>query len=209
MALSNYYNASNSAASIAYQFSAAGTYYVGVSGYPYYDPNVAGSAYASGTGDYQLNLALVTPAADAAGDTIATAQATNLGPAAGTFSATATIGDGLYPLKEVDLYRIDVAVGQMLTAATAQPGSPTPPRIAPGRIAPSESRPTLRADGRCSSAARPTRCAAPLRARSALPRTGPLVWMAPEFRSAERHCHACVILLLSRIQRCRPQFERI
>jgi hypothetical protein len=49
--------------------------------------------------------ALSSPGSDrpgAAGDTIATAQATNLGPADGIFSATAKIGDGLYPLKDVD-----------------------------------------------------------------------------------------------------------
>src|SRR5262249_15071554 len=39
----------------------------------------------------------------------------------GTFNATARIGDGLYPLNDVDLYRVDVAAGQLLTAATTQP----------------------------------------------------------------------------------------
>jgi hypothetical protein len=121
----DYWNAANSATNITYQFSAAGTYYVGVSGYPYYDPNVAGSAYAAGTGDYQLNLTLITPTTDAAGDTIATAQATNLGPAAGTFSATAQIGDGLYRNNDVDLYRIDVNAGQVVTALTSLPAGGT------------------------------------------------------------------------------------
>jgi hypothetical protein len=116
----------NSAARIDYQFATAGTYYVGVSGYPGYNPNVGGSGYSGGRGDYQLNLTLATPTADSAGDTIATAQATNLGPSDGTFSATANIGDGLYPLRDVDLYQITVSAGQVLTAATSLPAGGTP-----------------------------------------------------------------------------------
>jgi hypothetical protein len=120
----NYGYASN--AGFRYQFTTAGTYYVGVSGYPGYNPNVGGSGYQGGTGDYTLNLTLVTPVADAAGDSITTAQATNLGPTAGTFSATARIGDGLYPTKDVDLYRVDVNAGQVLTAITSLPTGGTP-----------------------------------------------------------------------------------
>ena len=95
-----------------YQLAGAGTYYVGVSGYPNYsyNPAVANSGYSyQSLGDYHLDLSLATPVADAAGDTIATAQATGLGPTPGTFSATAKIGDGLYPTKDVDLYRVDAA----------------------------------------------------------------------------------------------------
>src|SRR5262245_3212699 len=58
---------------------------------------------------------------DAAGDTLATAQATALGPATGTFTATAKIGDGLYLGRDVDLYRLDAVAGQLLTATTALP----------------------------------------------------------------------------------------
>src|SRR5262249_46290216 len=94
--------------------------------YPFYDPNVAGSGYPGGRGDYQLSLTLVTPVADTAGDTIATAQATNLGPTDGSFSTTAHIGDRLYPLQDVDLYRIDAAAAQFLSPVTALPTGGTP-----------------------------------------------------------------------------------
>src|SRR5262249_21829121 len=118
------FSGSNSTSRIDYQFAAGGTYYVGLSGYPNtnYDPNVAGSGtpyFTPATGDYQLSLTLVTPVADAAGDSIATAQATNLGPSDGTFSATTKIGDGLYPLKDVDLYQFNPSAGQVITAQTS------------------------------------------------------------------------------------------
>src|SRR5262249_41269271 len=61
----------------------------------------------------------------AEGDTIATAVATNLGPADGTYSHTAHVGDGLYPLKDVDLYQISAAAGQVMTATTALPSGGT------------------------------------------------------------------------------------
>jgi hypothetical protein len=113
---------------LEYQFTAAGTYYVGVSGYPndYYNPTVANSGYPASVGDYHLDLTLATPTADAAGDTIATAQATGLGPAAGTFSATAKIGDGLFPLQDVDLYQVQANAGQLLTAVTSLPTGGVP-----------------------------------------------------------------------------------
>jgi hypothetical protein len=120
------YGYTNSTASFTYQIASAGTYYVGVSGYTYYDPNVAGSEYTGGgRGDYTLNLTLVTPTADSEGDTIATALATGLGTGDGTYTHTATIGDGLYPLKDVDLYQITASAGQLLTATTALPASGT------------------------------------------------------------------------------------
>jgi hypothetical protein len=124
--LASYYYGYNSSSRIDYQFAAAGTYYVGISGFPNtnYNPNVAGSGtpyYTPATGDYQIGLTLVTPTPDAAGDTIATAQASNLGPADGSYSVTARIGDGLYPLRDVDLYQFQAAAGQVVTAQTARP----------------------------------------------------------------------------------------
>ena len=129
--LAIYYSGSSSSTNLVYQFTSAGSYYVGISGYPNYnyDPNVGGSGtpyYTPATGDYQLSLTLVTPVTDAAGDTIAAAQATGLGPAAGTFNATAKIGDGLFPLKDVDLYRVDANAGQLLSAVTSLPVGGTP-----------------------------------------------------------------------------------
>src|SRR5262249_56887345 len=107
-----------------YTFAASGTYYLGVSGYynPSYDPNVAGSgSSAFYTGAYGLTMTLVTLTPDAEGDTITTALATGLGPTAGSFSHTARVGDGLYPQDDVDLYRVDVAAGQLLRIMTSQP----------------------------------------------------------------------------------------
>jgi hypothetical protein len=119
-----YYSGYNSSSQIDWQFANAGTYYVGVSGYPNYnyDPNTGGSGnlyYTPATGDYQLKLTLVTPTADSEGDTTATALAADL--SSGTYTHTAKIGDGLNPLADVDLYRVDnVQPGQVLTATTAQ-----------------------------------------------------------------------------------------
>ncbi len=48
---------------LSYAFTAAGTYYIGVSGSPNtaYNPAAAGSGVAGSTGDYQLALNLITP----------------------------------------------------------------------------------------------------------------------------------------------------
>jgi hypothetical protein len=55
-----------------YHITAPGTYYLGVSGYPNtsYDPTVGGSGtpyYTPSTGDYRLDLSLVTPTPDVVG----------------------------------------------------------------------------------------------------------------------------------------------
>src|SRR5437764_5832916 len=93
----------------------------------YYDPSVGGSgSVGMSSRHYRLRRTRATPVADAAGDTLATAQATNLEPTAGTFSATAKIGDGLYPVKDVDLYRVDVNAGQILTAISSLTTGGTP-----------------------------------------------------------------------------------
>src|SRR5262249_37075656 len=71
------------------------------------------------TGDYRLDLNLFTPTADTAGDTLDKAQATGLGPTAGSFAVDTQIGDGLDLNKDVDLYRIDVNANQCVTAKTS------------------------------------------------------------------------------------------
>src|SRR5262249_51969022 len=114
---------------LEYQFATAGTYYVGLTGYynRYYNPNTANSGYQyATTGDYQLNLTLITPTPDAEGDMLAAAVATGLGPADGGYGHTAKIGDGLYFGKDVDLYQVSAAAGQVLTALTSVPDGGTP-----------------------------------------------------------------------------------
>src|SRR5262249_19508857 len=100
----------NTNTSLEYQLPADGAYYLGVSGFGNrsYDPTSAGGpGTAVGTrGDYRLDLTLATPVADAAGQTLSTAAVTGLA-GDGTYSATAKIGDGLFPLRDVDLYRFD------------------------------------------------------------------------------------------------------
>src|SRR5262249_6588584 len=91
--LASYYYRYDYSARIDYQFASAGSYYVGVSGDGSYDPNVAGSGSAGYRGDYQLSLKLATPTGDTAGDTLATAQVTGIGPANGVFGVNAHIGD--------------------------------------------------------------------------------------------------------------------
>src|SRR5262249_50958286 len=108
---------------------AAGTYYLGLSGYGNfsYNPTVGGSGVVGQTGDYHLDLSLVTPTADAVGDTIATALDTRLGPNAGTYTMPTTrIGDGLFVSRDVDLYQFRVQAGQVLTATTSLPAGGTP-----------------------------------------------------------------------------------
>lgn len=120
----NYYSYGNLA---GYTFNTAGTYYVGVSllNNSNYNPTVAGSGYYGyGPGDYTIGVNLFTPTADAAGDTLATARATGLGPTLGTLSATtAAIGDGLYLSKDVDLYKFTAQAGQGFVAVTSAPSA--------------------------------------------------------------------------------------
>jgi hypothetical protein len=119
-----YYYSSTYASIQGYQFGSDGTYYLAVAGNPpyYYNPNVGGSAYYAGSvGDYRLDMSLYTPAPDAAGDTLATAQDTGLNQANGTFTATAKIGDGAYLNRDVDLYKVQVNAGQAVSVATALP----------------------------------------------------------------------------------------
>jgi hypothetical protein len=107
---------------------ADGDYYIGVSGYPnwYYNPNVGGSyinyyGQLPSTGDYHLDLSLTTPPPDV-GDTLATAQVTTLGPAAGTYAVpNQHIGDGAYGARDVDMYRIQANAGQLLSITFGLP----------------------------------------------------------------------------------------
>lgn len=116
---------------IDYQLAADGTYYVGVSGAGnwYYGPGLGGSGTSGSTGNYRLDLSLFTPVADAAGDTLATALNTGVGPTSGPFTATTPIGDGLYLGKDVDIYKFTAQAGQGLAAVTSAPntgGAATP-----------------------------------------------------------------------------------
>lgn len=121
------YNTSQGSAQ--YQFTAAGTYYVGVSGHPnyYYNPTSGGSGtdqYSNSTGDYRIDLTLVSPTADTAGEMLTTAQALSFTSGNVTVSG-AKIGDGLYPLRDLDLYKFSASSGQVLTVQTSLPSSGT------------------------------------------------------------------------------------
>jgi hypothetical protein len=112
---------SGAGTTLAYTFAASRTYYLGVSGSPNtaYSPTVAGSGVPGSTGDYHLDATLTsTPNV---GDTLSTALATNLGPASGSYSNTATLGGGAAGAADVDLYRFQVGTGSTITASTATP----------------------------------------------------------------------------------------
>ncbi len=96
---------------------ATGTYYIGVSGYPNtaYSPLLAGSNLGGDVGSYNLDLNLDV------GDTLGTALQTGVGPLAGGFSNTTTIGTGFHGSRDVDIYRFTAAAGTVLTAQTSYP----------------------------------------------------------------------------------------
>ena len=91
----------SSDAYLSYTATTAGLYRVGVSGAPNssYNPTTAHSGTSGSTGDYTLKL--IPNAADAPGDTIATATSLAIGN-----SATAAIGDGFFGSKDVDFYEL-------------------------------------------------------------------------------------------------------
>src|SRR5262249_32839527 len=97
--------------------------YIGVSSYlnVSYDPTTAtpGGPAVGYQGDYQLNLSLVTPVVDAEGDTLATALATGFGPAAGTYTHAANIGDNFFTNRDVDIYGFSANAGQRFSASIA------------------------------------------------------------------------------------------
>jgi hypothetical protein len=114
---------------LEYSVTVAGTYFLGVSGYGNfnYDPNVGGSGtliyyYTIQTGDYRIDMSLVTPVPDVAGDSISTALDTNLGPNAGTYTMpSARIGDGLFVSRDVDMYKVRSQAGLVLTVNSTVP----------------------------------------------------------------------------------------
>jgi hypothetical protein len=117
---------SGSGTGLGYTFAAGGTYYLGVSGAPNtaYNPNAAGSGVSGSTGDYRLDVSLASPAD--VGDTLATALATGLGPNSGSYKNTAALGGSAAGAADVDLYRLQAAVGSTLTAGEATPAGDTP-----------------------------------------------------------------------------------
>ncbi|HTM54138.1 MAG TPA: PQQ-dependent sugar dehydrogenase [Pirellulales bacterium] len=57
------------------------------------------------------------------GDTLATAQATGLGPASGTAQGSDAIGNGSFGTKDVDLFSFQAVAGSTITLQTSQPAS--------------------------------------------------------------------------------------
>ena len=99
---------------LSFLATAAGTYYVGVSGYgnTSYSP-VTGSGTAAGsTGPYTVRLSRASPPLEP-NDSLA--QATAVVPQAGAASFSATVGDGAQVASDVDLFRVSLAAGQALT----------------------------------------------------------------------------------------------
>jgi len=100
-----------------YTFTAAGTYYIGVSGAGNagYNPNTGGSGTIGSTGDYRLDLSLDI------GDTLGTALSTGL-VLGGNFTQPNTpLGDGPFGTRDVDLYHFTAPARSSLRAITSQP----------------------------------------------------------------------------------------
>jgi hypothetical protein len=112
---------------LEYSITTSGTYYIGVAGNGSYNPNIGGSGAAGGSSEYRLNLELITPTADAVGETFATALDTKLGPNAGEYTlASAKVGDGLYVGRDVDMFKFRASAGQVFQASTWLPTGGTP-----------------------------------------------------------------------------------
>ncbi len=111
---------------IQHTFSAAGIYYVGVSGYPnnVYDPATAASGDPGSTGVYTLTIDLSTANNDI-GDTLATATVTGLGPNSGTYTNATLIGDGSHTTRDVDIYQFQASAGSSLILTTTLPSGGT------------------------------------------------------------------------------------
>jgi hypothetical protein len=101
-----------------YNVTAAGTYYLGVSGYPNntYNPNVIGSGTSSSSvGSYKLDIDLDV------GETIGTSNETGLGIAptlGGSMTYASRLGISAYGLADVDMYHVRATKGSTLTAET-------------------------------------------------------------------------------------------
>jgi subtilisin family serine protease len=97
---------------------AAGTYYVGVSGYgnSAYSPVDASGTRSGSTGPYQVTFNRSSPPLEP-NDTLA--DATVADSAVGSESFEGVIGDGAYGAADVDLFRVTLGAGQALTADVA------------------------------------------------------------------------------------------
>src|SRR5262249_12482969 len=108
-----------------YTFTAAGTYYLGVSAWSNftYDPHFVASgtdAPADRLGDYRLSLSLLAQAD--VPDTIDTALDTGMGPLTPSYTMPMeNIGNGRWGAKDVDMYKFTANAGERLTAQTSLP----------------------------------------------------------------------------------------
>ena len=103
-------------AQLAYQFVAAGSYYVGVSSGSNgnYSPTVAGSGTGGSTADYALKLSLDVP------DSFANAKPLSLSSTGSVRQYNSRLGDGLFADQDVDLFSITATAGTLITAMTSQ-----------------------------------------------------------------------------------------
>lgn len=103
---------------VSFRATAAGIYYVGVSGYgnAAYSPVTGGGAAAGSTGAYALRLGRTAPPLEP-NDSLA--QASVVTTTNGSASLTGLIGDGTYGSADVDIFRFALAAGQTLTADIA------------------------------------------------------------------------------------------
>ncbi|MFM1902830.1 MAG: hypothetical protein RLZZ440_730, partial [Planctomycetota bacterium] len=102
--------------------SADGTYYLGLSGYrnSRYSPLAAGSGTPGSTGSYSLAVMVVpveAPPPAEPGETLSTAAVGLTAEAPDAVSFAGVIGDGPAGTSDVDLYSIELAASQSLTAA--------------------------------------------------------------------------------------------
>ncbi|SIO26764.1 FG-GAP repeat-containing protein [Singulisphaera sp. GP187] len=100
-----------------YTFTAAGTYYVGVSafGNANYLPTSGSFATPASSGTYGLDLSLDI------GDTRQTAMTTGLGTGGHYVQPNGAIGDGPFGAADVDVYQFTAAAGTTFTAVSSQP----------------------------------------------------------------------------------------
>jgi subtilisin family serine protease len=103
---------------LTFAAGAAGTYYVGVSGYGNsgYSPTTGGGTRSGSTGPYEVRLTRTSPPLEP-NDSLA--QATVVTPEGLTASFEGSIGDGAYRSADVDLFRVTLAAGQTLTSDIA------------------------------------------------------------------------------------------
>jgi hypothetical protein len=127
---------SGAGTSLSYTFTAGGTYYVGVSGSgnSAYNPFVAGSGTAAGTGDYQLSLGLSTPQLSIGNVSITK-------PASGLINANFTVSLSAASAQTVTVnYSTLAGIGRPFTDYTPVSGMLT---FAPGQLTQTISVPVL------------------------------------------------------------------